>query len=486
MKAALPVVAALALLACLLPFLLLSAYNHPSTDDYCQCIRVHDAPARGETRLEALTARARRTYRTWGGRYVTHVAHALCPIAFDRWDWYRLSSVAICLLFLAALFFLARTANRFLLHAPAGTLFAGAAGLAIVSFARLPAAADGFFWHSGYMAHTFPLVTSLFLCAALIRFFRAETGRGRIASFLLLLLCLFLSVGGDEMAMTITLFLAASVFLIARWAGRVGNGYLAVLLAAAAGSAALEILAPGNAAMIATPGCAGIDRYPLPVLSRAIRLAADRTSSWILSLDLLLLTALGLGLFLSMDPAAVRRLSRRFLPTLLLVLAAYFLLWLPPSYALPAAPPRVLNPIYCYFLIGWLIVVFSLAARLFGAARRPTTPSWAFSLLLIALAAWSLTDRSSNVHRAWRDLLDGSAAAYDREMESRYRTVAEAKRAGRTDRLVLPPLSVKPKSLYVGDITSDPSDWRNVGYQAFFKIREIVIADAGKGGRSVP
>ena len=187
-----------------------------------------------------------------------------------------------------------------------------------------------------------------------------------------------------------------------------------------------------------------------------------------------------------MDPAAVRRLSRRFLPTLLLVLAAYFLLWLPPSYALPAAPPRVLNPIYCYFLIGWLIVVFSLAARLFGAARRPTTPSWAFSLLLIALAAWSLADRSSNVHRAWRDLLDGSAAAYDREMESRYRTVAEAKRAGRTDRLVLPPLSVKPKSLYVGDITSDPSDWRNVGYQAFFKIREIVIADAGKGGRSVP
>lgn len=486
MKAALPVVAALALLACLLPFLLLSAYNHPSTDDYCQCIRVHDARARGETRLEALTARARRTYRTWGGRYVTHVAHALCPIAFDRWDWYRLSSVAICLLFLAALFFLARTANRFLLHAPAGTLFAGAAGLAIVSFARLPSAAEGFFWHSGYMAHTFPLINSLFLAGALIRFFHAKTGIGRIASFLLLLLCLFLSVGGDEMAMTITLFLAAAVFLIARWEGRVGNGYLAVLLAVAAGSAALEILAPGNAAMIATPGCAGIDRSPLPVLSRAIRLAAGQTADWIRSPDFLLLAVLWLGLFLEMDPAAARRLSRRFAPILAFSLLGYFLLWLPPSYALGEAPKRVLNPLYCHFLIIWLVVLGVFTARFVGDARRPPPPAWAFSLLLLALASWSLADRSSNVHRAWRDLLDGSAAAYDREMESRYRTIAEAKRAGRTGRLVLPPLSVKPKSLYVGDITPDPSDWRNVGYQAFFKIREIVIADAGEGGRSVP
>jgi hypothetical protein len=464
-----------ALLAALLPFLLLSAYNHPSTDDYCQCIRLHDSVARGESKLQSLIAHTRYFYRTWGGRYSTMVILSLGPIAFDSWAGYRLFSAAIVMLFLAAILFLFRTVGRFIFTASAPGCLPLAVGFVILYLSRMASPAEGLFWHSGYITHTFPLIASLFLYAFLIRFICAQASRSRTAFFCLILVCLFLAVGGNEIAMVCAVFLSTVVFLLAFREKRLGCVWPAILIAAAAAFSALVLLSPGNALRAATPGCGGVDRALVPVLSRALRIGAGQSVSWILSPDFLLFNLLALAGAFSLDPAAGRRLSRHLLAVLTFSFLGYFLLWLPPSYAIASVPSRALNAIYCHFLLFWLAILFSLSSRLWASARRPTIPSWLPSLFLLALLAGALFRQDSNVKRAWRELRDGTAAAYDREMESRYQAIAAAKKSGRTERLVLPPLSVRPKSLFVGDITSNPADWRNVGYQAYFKIKEIVI-----------
>ena len=107
--------------------------------------------------------------------------------------------------------------------------------------------------------------------------------------------------------------------------------------------------------------------------------------------------------------------------------------------------------------------------RSLGWAKPTLTPA-AFILVFLALAA--CVRAPGNVKTAWRDLLKGDARKFDLECEARYALIHESK----TDEVTLPPLSVKPVSLFFNDLKPDPTDWRNTGMAQFYRKKAIHLS----------
>ena len=102
---------------------------------------------------------------------------------------------------------------------------------------------------------------------------------------------------------------------------------------------------------------------------------------------------------------------------------------------------------------------------------KPALSPAAFLLALLALTA-SLS-APNNVKTAWRDLIKGNARKFDEECEHRYTLIRESK----GDEVSVPPLRVKPVSLFFNDLKPDATDWRNVGMAEFFHKKAIHLTE---------
>lgn len=134
-------------------------------------------------------------------------------------------------------------------------------------------------------------------------------------------------------------------------------------------------------------------------------------------------------------------------------------------------PPRAVNLLCLFFVIEWGVLLAAVSAVLHahGWARPAITPA-TFLLLLLALTA---TLRApNNVKNAWRDLLSGDAAKFDRECQRRYTLIRDSAEA----EVTVPPLRVQPVSLFFNDLKPDAADWRNVGMAEFFHKKAIHLA----------
>jgi hypothetical protein len=119
-------------------------------------------------------------------------------------------------------------------------------------------------------------------------------------------------------------------------------------------------------------------------------------------------------------------------------------------------PPRGINSVYLYFLLGWFYNV-ALLVR-YVAYQKPFKALngriyWVFGLLLLLNIANSVRDRTGNLRTFYGEWLYGHAAAYDRELYDRYEFIKNS-----PDKVVyVKPLQTRPRSLFVDDLNADPT-----------------------------
>jgi hypothetical protein len=98
-------------------------------------------------------------------------------------------------------------------------------------------------------------------------------------------------------------------------------------------------------------------------------------------------------------------------------------------------------------------------------------PGLALSLgAFVIFVSWALVS-TNNVKTAWRDLISGDAAGYDRESEARHAMI----RASSEPDMLVPALRARPRTLFFNDLTTDPTNWRNTGCARFFRKRSLAV-----------
>jgi hypothetical protein len=161
--------------------------------------------------------------------------------------------------------------------------------------------------------------------------------------------------------------------------------------------------------------------------------------------------------------------------SLAMIMGVYCAVYAPSYWAQGTAPPNRTQIIF-YILplllwIPWLALMLNFARMksFFGSWLTSQRASVKFLSVIVLLAiALLLNIKNIALDAAWR------AQQYDQQLRLRYDAIGRAKQAGETDLLVAP-LQDVPKSMFFGDILSDPAHWRNQCYKNYFNIRSINI-----------
>lgn len=455
----------------MLPFVVLSFRSHPALDDFAFA---------GAARHMGWWAFQRYEYLHWQGAYTTNaLMSSLNPLVGGRLDWYWLSPVAV----LATLVLGAGLLSRALL--PPGLRTGGAAVVLALFLVQFPNPAEGLYWLNAAWAYLLGAAAALLWAAALVWASRNPTvWRYGVAALLTAVL-----IGTNPVTGAVLTGVLVGVLLGSAAPAR--KGWLALCVVAAL-CLAFSLAAPGNSQRlhtVATEGAVPLSGGSLlAALVRASVAAAYTALNWLGNGILLAATVLLLPTMarLAAQPGLpLNRLTHRPLWLTVVALGLVVAAFVPTYWAIQQPPPpRLRNVIYLGFVVGWLLTVYTWVAWWVRRGRPwPPLPGYVRAALGLWLPLALLTDHNARlthtgigqghlpVVQAYRDWLGGDAARYDDAQHARYQQL----RATPADSVALPPLPVRPWTLFYYDISYNPSLWGNQSYAQFFGKKAVWV-----------
>ncbi|KAA9333175.1 hypothetical protein F0P96_09350 [Hymenobacter busanensis] len=476
-----PILLAAFAVLCLLPFLVLCWYAHPSADDFLQA---------NDVRKHGHWGYMPYMYLNWTGRYTSLLLWGLLhPVVYgNTTEGYGL----VCLALLAALpcaFYalfrslLAGAFRRYQLWLAAGI------GTALFLL-QMPSPAEAFYWITSTYNYLLPALLTLLWLAVVVRHAVATQPAACCRWLVAASLLAVVIIGGNE---TNALPLAVGVtgFTVMRSLQRRRILWHYVALTAVVGLAcAAAFLAPGNFMRMGQPD----QQFPLPqAVQLAVQSAYQSVANWlgngVLIAFTVLLAPLSYRLWRLPDLPLNRLAQNPLFITLLMPVVLVLVMLLAWWSTRQILPFRAQNSLYLFFLIGWFLNAHAWLRYLW----RRTEPTafalpWYIQTVLIGWIAalfavghtWKLSgnephenvNSTNNIVEAYHDWLDGTAARYDAQLTARYQSLRYSDWSGSTD-AVVEPLQSPPRTLLFGDITTDVYDWSNQAYAEFFGKKTI-------------
>ena len=441
----------------ILPFLLLSFFNHPSSDDFCIASRVN---AVGFLKTQV------QTYKGSSGLYFGTALHGIQPLTFNWMVGYKIIPFLVIILFSFALFSFIKEFTS-----PAFTtrenLLMSLSLFALYLYG-MPSVPEGFYWYTGMAAYQVGNILLLFFLIVIIRFCTPKRKGNRQKLFILAVLLIIAIVGLNLITTVLLSLLLLSLFVIRTARTKTVDWFFAALLLVAGIASTVVIVAPGFEVR-STTAHSPYKHDIFFALSSSADLLGNNIYQWIVHTPLLLLTLLYIpyGGALANEQRGVRNFFSLH-PIVALSLYGLFLiaLFFPYTWATGEANPpgRVSNIVYLFFLIGWFVNVqgFINAFSTHSSLRIDKLPCYAQWIVLLMLLM-SLTN-ANNITTAYGDLLKGTAYGYNEELNARYNALKECA----ADSCALKKLEHHPGTVFYADITEDEKDWQNACYANFF------------------
>lgn len=454
------------------PVLILGIYARASLDDYSYGLRTYQALTLGTSFPAAVWRTVSGYYMNWQGSFSGMTLMTLTPSIFGERVYWITPVVMLSSLAGGTLKLTDTVVRRF---------FGGgrydALGISLpvllLSVQCVPSPQSAFFWWNGAVYYTFFYGMMLLLLERFCALAAAETNGERRGAFLTALPLAALT-GGSNYATALLSLLLSGFFLLwffkrHRAAFARATGITAVLAAAFF----ISVLAPGNSV-----------RQGYDVTMAPLAAAAESVSQAFSDLSGFYHPLIGLVILLPIPWIwrLTKKSSLRF-PWPAAFTALSFLLFAaqnaPAFYALSdAGPDRLRNIVfYSYVLLiltnewywlGWLGRFFS--KREPGRAVRGAYIA-AACLLAAALVSGRGFEDLTGVRSA-ASLTDGSAEAYARERDARMAVLLDDGKI----KITLQPIRTRPSLLYVGDVTRDPTDWRNQAVAWYFGKERVTLA----------
>jgi len=395
-----------------LPFVVLSFFNHPQNDDYVFAAQTRSL-GYGQTFLI--------WYKGWTPRYFALAGSVLSPVVFGSYRLYRLTAALTIGLLLFATYLFVREITR-------GALARRTALLATLAIAgvylhQVPSPAQSLYWFNASLCYQYAGILLLSGLAFALRARRASGRRSIVLFSGFAGLLLFAAGGTNEMALLSEVGILGALAGAEWWRGRRAPKRILFLLGVSLAAAAVVFLSPGMWARHDTQGMRLSQALPAAWVS-----AWRHVGRWLFTTPMLPVLLL---VFRSAASAPGRLLPFQVHPALALAASAagLFLMFLLPILGANSSYERV----FAFVDFAFVVLVFlngcllldrwrergsRRAARSAGLGLGPG----AASAILAAAVLWTVLPASA-MRTAWDDLLSGRAARFDREMEARYRSI---------------------------------------------------------------
>ncbi|GAA4416947.1 hypothetical protein GCM10023187_48910 [Nibrella viscosa] len=449
----------------------LAFYNHPSpVDDYCFA----DTAIRyGYWQAQIYY------YNGWSGRFFQNFLVHGGPLTFGWRGGYVVFPIGMLLLLFGSSYYLYRQLTRSQYPARAAALIAGA--FMVLYITDLYSVPEFLYWYTGLACYS---LSCLFIIMLIGLFIRHDQQTFGLSWPLLLAESLLIVgiIGSSETSMVMVMSFLAMVglcFILYRRTIPVAW----ILLMVVAGIACYFLIkAPGN--YIRLNGNEGRQEV-LASLKSSVRYGVTYLLHQFLKTPLLPLTLLYLPVAYRLSSARSQVQHYFALHPLLsvgywvaAVLATIFL-----HFLAVGIPPvmRVQNTTNMIFLLGWfynVTVALRLVRSSIGSFSLLTQYSWPLVLVATVWGGLSFVT-NDNIKTLASDLMSGRARQYDQAMTRRYEILA----ASRNDTLALDPLPVRPVSLMLEDVRTNPEHLWNRCWANYFDHKAVFLDDLSTNKR---
>ncbi len=468
------------LIICLFPVMYLGCFNHPTGDDYYYGVETHrvweSTGSITETVGEAVKGVTNDYYR-WQGTYSAMLLMRLAPNIFSETAYKGVTSV-ILLLLSGGIFFLLKPLICKVLQGSKSLWVIVSSILALLCVQTVPSQGETFFWYNGSMYYTGYFAVTLFYFGVLCRYLLKPR---LYYAPLMGVLAVFLA-GGNYVSLLPTLLLAICVTIALLYkrnykqAGVVGSLTLILLL-----GFGISALAPGNA--LRQSGMWKIPAWKAIIKSllQGVRYlwAWMRGFWWFAAL---LVTPFFLKSFEKTGWS-----FRYPLVVIGFVYGIFCSMSCPTFYTMNSTGPAravaivyygfVLATFFCYYyLLGYLYRKYQKKdinrlqndEKRFG---RIVTIVSVMCLFLILIQGLNGNIFTCTTAKAVDALASGEAKAYELEYRERIKLLENE---SLTD-VVFSPYVNTPDMLYVGDISSDPTEPTNQKVAQYFGKNSVVV-----------
>ena len=402
-------------------------------------------------------------YYTWSGRYFSNILISFNPLVFHKYWLYKLDAVVLLSLFLFAAYWLC------------GTLFNNLGKLTRLSITALfitaylihmPDIAQGIFWQSGAYTCFFPDILSLLLLGCIIRYY---TSPAKKTYFILSCLLAIAIIGSYEINL---IFIDLTILLIATTNIFKKRKLLfpLTLLAVCVVFSLFSVTAPGNSARgLFYPN----SHHFLYSLKQSIVFGKNSLMLWMpfmLLIGLLLFDIIPSSKILDKTIDSIFTLSPRISFTICLtipILGMFINFWAEGEFP----QERVMNVIYFYFLIGityFILSVIALTKKHYPNFSFPLDAKIILSMALIYLCFF----QENNITSAYKDLLSGTASAYNKERTERHNYLVNFK----GDSCTIFYVKNIPNTLFFYELPPSHSNGMNKVYRDYYHKKYIGLA----------
>ncbi|OYW75823.1 MAG: hypothetical protein B7Z37_11565 [Verrucomicrobia bacterium 12-59-8] len=442
----------------LVPFVILCAYSQPSADDWYMAA---DTMEKGywQSNIDF--------YFGLTGRFFSSALLFMHPmlLSFGTFKCYSL------LLVLGLVGSMRWAVGPWFPEASKGWKWALVVMASVLFVWGMASTSQGFYWGTGSAGYTLPCL--LFFCLAGMfgrRCLELDWCPRPLALVVACLLAVAIT-GCTEVAMAVFLAHITALNVLFFWRHRQVSRPLLIVLSATFVGVAMVVLTPGNANRRAWY-TNDVHHVFIPAFLMALKLGVRQAAIWLVFLPIVLFSLV----ILSTWPAAFQLSRQRawelVIIALLLMLATVFGGFFLGTWSMGALiPQRAINLLLLFFIIDWVLLLAGVVSLLRSFQVEIPRAGVLLSLLAFLLFATALGTTNNNVKAAWRDLLSGDAARYDRECNERHATI----RASSEQDLLLPELKARPLTLFFNDLKTDPANWRNTGCARFFRKRSLAV-----------
>ena len=490
----------LALVAVLVPLVLISRYNHSYADDWHYGVWAHLAleDSGGNVLLALVTAleQVGKAWFEWQGTYSAIFLMAFEPGIFGE-QWYVLAAPLVMASLVAGTLYFTHAVLVRLLHAERGVWIGVSCAVLVVQLLLQVSPVEGIFWYNSAVYYTTYHAAMLALLGVLARACDpARTRAPRAAVVWSVVLGLFVA-GGNFVTALVTLEVVGALLVALLVRGRRSSMAVLPCFCVMVIGVALSLAAPGNEVRQLTqfPGDgAGV----WGTVWQSSLAAFQYVQTWTSGLVLLLLAFCAPLAVRSMGRAAER--GARFpLPGLLSVgsMALFATSFTPTFWSMgEVGPGRVQNARFDLYVVLLVVNLFWwcgwLAARRraagMGAAREPVMTARQVALAcglagLVALCVVGSMAQDKDLGEdltsvsAARSLASGQAAAYDEQVWDRLTTIEDSPEGS----LRVPFYSDIPHVLLMGDIRDNMDNYINFRLAQWFRKDSIVGYTAPTG-----
>ncbi len=408
---------------CIIPFLYISFYIHPTNDDYVYALTHIDMNC-----WEAMID----SYLNWSGRFFATLISSLNPLSITSQPivWYKIYSFILILFFCATIFLSAYLLFRkifSLRHIIATSCF-----FILLYLTLCPKVSELFYWFSSYTAFTIPNIVAL-LFLALFRY------KHPIVLVLQAILA-FLIPSGNEV--TAILFVMTMIFL--SYTMKEKRFYIMTLISIL--SIILVILSPGNS--IRMDGQLSGHPYIWTLL-----ISTFQTISWaILWLPTLILATFIYIPMIGIHIPSCKIWNIKISHYIIFTIITVFLAHIPPTLGLSSVMiGRTANALYFFYILLYFIGVQIIIEK--NKERIADFLSFKYTHIICGSATFCFIflgsfNLESPICTAYMDIISGKAQAYNQQWNNRNHMAQETN----SGIVIFNSFDIVPKTIYINDL----------------------------------